>query len=165
MIIKYTNFSDGIHYINFEEPAEKLGLDSIYYGMASIECRMDKSAHQIVLDCDIKLQSKMICDRCNEEYESIITPHFQMGYIFSRDSNIEESLNLRYLSPEEDRIDISKDVIEYSELAVPMKRLCSDDCKGLCSMCGINLNVKKCKCKKEIKSDIWEPLQKLKLNN
>jgi uncharacterized protein len=165
MVIKYTNFSDGIHYLNFQDSVEKLGLDEIYQDVASLDCKMDKSSHQIVLDCDLSLHSKMICDRCNKEYKTNLTTHFQMGYIFTKESKPDEGFNVRFLSPDEDKIDLTNDVIEYSELSIPMKRLCREDCKGLCSICGNDLNLKKCNCKIEVKSDIWQPLQKLKFNN
>ena len=31
-------------------------------------------------------------------------------------------------------------------LELPLKHLCKEDCLGLCPVCGINLNEKKCKC-------------------
>lgn len=46
-----------------------------------------------------------------------------------------------------------------------MEKLCKEDCKGLCSVCGINLNEKQCDCRIEKNNDIWEPLKKLKFNN
>jgi len=29
---------------------------------------------------------------------------------------------------------------------LPMKPLCKQDCKGLCSQCGVNLNIETCQC-------------------
>jgi len=37
-------------------------------------------------------------------------------------------------------------VREQFVLAVPMKRLCRDECKGLCIRCGINKNRESCDC-------------------
>jgi uncharacterized protein len=34
-------------------------------------------------------------------------------------------------------------------LALPMKPLCKDDCKGLCPLCGANWNRDTCTCKAE----------------
>ena len=31
-----------------------------------------------------------------------------------------------------------------------IKNLCSDDCKGLCFKCGVDLNVEPCRCKPEV---------------
>ncbi|HOI30008.1 MAG TPA: DUF177 domain-containing protein [Melioribacteraceae bacterium] len=165
MIIKYTNFSDGIHKLEFDEPVEKVGLENLFFGNVLVDCRMDKSQHQIVLNCEATVNSRFLCDRCNSEYESKINTVFQLSYIFSKSIQQSDDFNVKYLSPEQDKIDISKDVYEYTEIAIPMKKLCSEECKGLCPVCGKNLNLKKCNCHIEINNDIWEPLKKLKSNN
>lgn len=165
MIIKYTNFSDGIHQIRFNEPAEKLGLDDSFFGNVIVDCKMDKSAHQIVIDFDVDVKTHLICDRCNSEYDAELTNHFQLSYLFIKDAVRLEEFNVKYLSPDEDKINIDDDVYEYIELAIPMKKLCREDCKGLCPRCGTNLNERQCNCHLEINNDIWEPLKKLKFKN
>ena len=35
-------------------------------------------------------------------------------------------------------------------LSMDMQNLCSEDCKGLCSGCGVNLNEEPCRCKQEV---------------
>ncbi|MCL6098164.1 MAG: DUF177 domain-containing protein [Bacteroidetes bacterium] len=128
---------------------------------------MDKSPHQIVLDCDLLLHTKLICDRCTQEFNSDLTNHFQISYLFSKESQKVDDFNFKFLSPVQDKIDITSEIFEYAELSIPMKTLCRDDCKGLCPKCGTNLNLKKCSCKNEKMQDVWEPLKKLKdkLNN
>jgi uncharacterized protein len=163
MIIKYTNFSDGIHQFTLDESVEKLGLENLFFGRVVVDCRMDKSLHQIVLNCESKAKAKLSCDRCGNQFEEELKSNFQISYLFTRDSKAEDSYNVKYLSNEEDKINISKDVFEYSELAIPLKKLCRDDCKGLCSVCGADLNIVKCECHVEKVNDIWEPLKKLKL--
>jgi uncharacterized protein len=73
-----------------------------------------------------------------------------------------ESDNITYISSEADVIDISNDVRDFSILAVPMKKLCSDNCKGLCSKCGQNLNEGDCQCSKDETDIRWLPLMELK---
>ncbi len=165
MIIKYTNFSDGIHDLVFEEPAGKLNLYSSFFGNLILKCRMDKSAHQIVLNCDVSVNAKMMCDRCDSEYNTELKNHFMLSYIFSKERIQSDNLNLKFLSPDQDKIDLTEDVSEYILLSVPMKKLCKEDCKGLCSKCGTNLNEEQCNCTDEIENDIWEPLKKLKDNS
>jgi len=48
-----------------------------------------------------------------------------------------------------------------------MKKLCKEDCKGLCPRCGKNLNEDNCICTEKEIDPRWEPLEKLrnKLNN
>jgi uncharacterized protein len=43
-------------------------------------------------------------------------------------------------------VDIDKPLMDNIILALPMKVICSEDCKGLCEKCGTNLNIKNCNC-------------------
>lgn len=162
MIIKYTNFSDGIHNFQLSEPVKNFGLEELFFGNVDVNCRMDKSPHQIVLACDLTVHSKLICDRCASEFETNLTSQFQISYLFSREKIESDDFNVKYLSPDQEKINIKEDVFEYAELSIPLKKLCMEECQGLCSHCGINLNELKCNCKNEIINDVWEPLQKLK---
>ncbi len=48
-------------------------------------------------------------------------------------------------------------------LALPMQRVCSDVCKGICPVCGKNRNETECGCKLENHDDRWGALRKLEL--
>jgi uncharacterized protein len=56
----------------------------------------------------------------------------------------EEDLNL--VTVPEPLIDTRPIVIEQLHLAIPMKPLCREDCKGLCNQCGADLNEGSCGC-------------------
>lgn len=43
-------------------------------------------------------------------------------------------------------LDLSEALRQYTLLAMPMKPLCSEDCAGLCPVCGSNLNQAPCQC-------------------
>ena len=47
-------------------------------------------------------------------------------------------------------------------LVLPMQRICSEDCKGICPTCGANRNEAPCTCAEEHASDRWGPFQSLK---
>jgi uncharacterized protein len=49
-------------------------------------------------------------------------------------------------------IDLAAFLFELASLAVPVKPLCSEDCRGLCSSCGADLNESPCDCS-EIRPD------------
>lgn len=51
---------------------------------------------------------------------------------------------------------------ERIQIAVPMKPLCREDCRGLCPRCGQDLNVTACGCVVEIEDPRWEALRVLK---
>lgn len=48
-------------------------------------------------------------------------------------------------------------------LALPMQRVCSEACKGICPVCGRNRNETACDCKVESTDDRWGALRKLEL--
>ena len=58
-------------------------------------------------------------------------------------------------------IDLTIPLIDNILLSFPGVILCSDNCKGLCEVCGINLNETQCSCEKHDKS-INIKMEKLK---
>lgn len=49
---------------------------------------------------------------------------------------------------EDDKLDLDELVSSNVILDLPMKHLCSESCKGICPVCGKNLNEGSCECKK-----------------
>jgi uncharacterized protein len=50
----------------------------------------------------------------------------------------------------DDKIDLSLMIWEQVNLALPMKPLCKQDCRGLCPQCGTNQNLSACDCVREV---------------
>jgi uncharacterized protein len=59
-------------------------------------------------------------------------------------------------------IDLAPAVREQILLALPGYPVCGEDCKGLCSVCGTNLNERDCGCDRHVPDPRWAALQKLK---
>jgi uncharacterized protein len=49
-------------------------------------------------------------------------------------------------------------------LALPMQRVCSEGCKGICPACGRNRNEGACDCKVDNQSDRWKALRDLEIH-
>ncbi|MCX6149958.1 MAG: DUF177 domain-containing protein [Ignavibacteriales bacterium] len=162
MIIKFSNFTDGVHTIEFDEPIKNINLDNPYKGNVVLLVKMDKSHSQIVLSCDVIVKAGYECDRCDENFESILESNFRLIYLITNNPQKTDELNLYYLSPEADKIDLKKDVREFIILSEPMKKLCKEDCKGLCSKCGANLNLESCNCKEENTENVFSSILKQK---
>lgn len=163
IIIKIHNFSDGIHELNFNEPVKNLGLEEPFYDSVLCKILMDKSTSQIVINCELAVNAKLICDRCGAEFKRELKNNFQNVYIFSNQPEETESENLIYLSREADKINLTDDIRDYAILSVPMKILCDEDCKGLCYKCGANLNYESCSCEKtQNENSVWSALEKIK---
>jgi uncharacterized protein len=164
MQIKFTNYKDGLHKFDFETKVEELGLEDKFCGNVILNCEMDKSSSQIVMNCGFGIRAKHICDRCTAEFEDNYEISFKSIFFISHDKNndeIDES-GIHYLSPDDDKIDLSEDTIENALLTIPMKVLCNDDCKGLCSICGVNKNEEECNCVTDTRNPVWDKLLELK---
>ncbi len=93
---------------------------------------------------DISISYKTQCDRCTKELGNSLEIDFYEEYAKLED----ESHPDRYLF-EQNEIDLELMVTDNIALMMPMKHLCDIDCKGLCPVCGGNLNDKDCGCLEE----------------
>jgi len=106
------------------------------------------------------------CARCLEFYPYPISTPFELVYLplaEAKEGEIElkdRDMNVSFL-PEE-KVDLRELVREQILLLLPMKPLCSEDCRGLCPRCGVNLNLKQCKCNSKRIDPRLEPLKKIK---
>ena len=162
MIIKISNLSDGVHNYNFNDSIKELGLSEPFYDNFTVDVELNKFQNQIILDSEIFLKAKFECDRCSDESNTELKTKYRMVYLFGQEPDDNDSIDISYLPLEADKIDITKDVRDYALLAIPMKKLCKEDCKGLCANCGKNLNEGDCNCSKDVIDPRWLPLQELK---
>ena len=94
-----------------------------------------------------ELTIEIPCDRCLEEVPTRI--HFDIDKEFRLENsaiNDEEMEDIDYLIG----FDLDVDKLIYGEILVnwPMKVLCKEDCKGICKVCGMNLNKGDCNCQR-----------------
>jgi uncharacterized protein len=53
-------------------------------------------------------------------------------------------------------------VREQVLLAVPLKVICREDCKGLCPHCGANQNLERCSCSEPLEYPRWTALKDIR---
>jgi uncharacterized protein len=82
------------------------------------------------------------CSRCLESLDYNLNVEFDED--FSKLEHNEEIYPI-----EEESIELKDMVIDNIILSIPLKFLCSEECKGLCPVCGKNLNKYQCDCNKD----------------
>ncbi len=97
---------------------------------------------------------ELTCGRCAEPFAWPVDTEVDLTYVpqpsgdaRAADPDVElsdEDLTTAYYR--DHVIDFGEMLREQFYLAMPMRPLCSDDCKGLCPHCGTNLNVATCAC-------------------
>ncbi|MCE5286928.1 MAG: DUF177 domain-containing protein [Pelosinus sp.] len=102
------------------------------------------TGRELELSGTILVAAALKCDRCLEEYTASIEIPFAERY---REDDTKEPLEQAGLSYYQgDEIHIDQVVLENIIMAEPLKRLCKEECRGLCPYCGINLNHAVCAC-------------------
>jgi DUF177 domain-containing protein len=162
MFIKISNLRDGEYLYKFNEPVEEIGLENPFYNNFKASVKLSKIHNQIILDAELSAYADLECDRCTSLYKKEIKSKYRMVYLFGNIEGEPDSLDVTYLPEDADKIKLSDDFRDYLILAVPMKKLCKEECKGLCARCGKDLNEGDCNCEKNIVDARWLPLMELK---
>ena len=89
---------------------------------------INKADRELVVDANIRCTVRLSCARCLEDFNSAL----KAKALFS------------YAVQPTDVIDITEDVRQEVILAYPMIPICRPGCKGLCQLCGQNLNTVMC---------------------
>ena len=76
-------------------------------------------------------------------------------------SDLDEDKLDDYAIIEDGFLDMDEQLLNQLEMEFPYRFLCKDDCLGLCSRCGINLNEGSCDCMKKEIDPRLAPLQKI----
>jgi uncharacterized protein len=128
----------------------------------------DKDQFHIV--GDVKTTLELPCSRCLEPFLWPVDSHFDLRYqphaqnTGEGEREVEED-DLTTAFYQDDQIDLRQLMDEQFYLSLPMKPLCTDDCKGLCPVCGKNLNRETCDCKRTWDDPRLAALRELRTKN
>jgi uncharacterized protein len=118
-------------------PTEGCDID----GDISLSGRLTNNNGILHLDGDVDVSYISACYRCLCKVKKVLKLKMREDFISSVDAKETD------MYPFEGKtLDISKVLNDNIVLNLPMKHLCSDLCKGLCSKCGGNMNDKPCGC-------------------
>jgi uncharacterized protein len=106
------------------------------------------------------------CDRCLKSVEIPVDSNFKLEYVTAEEYQAQQAIELTESDLElsvfdGDVIDIDELVTEEILLAVPDHVLCSEACKGICAVCGVNKNSTECGCESSEVDPRWAGLKKL----
>ncbi|HIC92445.1 MAG TPA: hypothetical protein EYP21_10395 [Syntrophaceae bacterium] len=106
-----------------------------------------RSGGNIFIRGKIKTTVILSCARCLESFEYPVNTDMNLTFVPASERPLQvEDTPAELEFYEGDTIDLSKDMRDQILLAIPLKPLCKDSCKGLCPQCGVNLNMESCNC-------------------
>ena len=147
------------------------GDDSFSLAGGSLHARLERGDDESVhVRGHLAARLGMQCGRCLEPFEMALDQELELFYLPHVKDAEEEDEDEVELSDHDmvvayyrdRRLDLAEVVREQIVLALPLRRLCREDCRGLCPSCGTNRNLAACACKIEEPEDPrLAPLRKL----
>jgi uncharacterized protein len=127
---------------------------------------MVRTDRGILVKGKLRTEVELTCSRCLGRYTTPLTMQLEDEYIPTVDVLSGAPLPAPdeptpFTIDEHHSIDLGEAVRQYSLLAVPMKPLCREDCRGICAGCGKNLNEGPCACPQREMDPRWAALNKL----
>ena len=145
LICQVSGIPDSGMEFNGEVPFCELGIESDDRFMLAAPLRFSLhvalAKQDIVVTGCLDADVEAICDRCAEPAPL----HLHVCDVLHTYKNVLGQ-----------PVDLTEDIREDILLAFPQTFHCSDDCKGLCPMCGHNLNDGPCSCKSQEDGEEWD---------
>jgi uncharacterized protein len=142
--------------------------ECVFDGPVRVVCRLIRDDDIQRVEGEVTASLSMDCSRCLEPVPVEVTGAFAI--VIKRlpagaaskaekdDADESEDDHIIYVGHYDTTFDIGDYVREAVILSLPLKVLCSEDCKGLCPSCGKNLNEGECGCSGMRSDGRWDTL-------
>lgn len=125
----------------------------------------NKVGDEVFIKSTLSTVVDLTCDLCLEPFRTKL--HETVEMILTKDHKLveREAEDVYLLSNSTTEVDITDSVKQTLLLAIPYKKICTNDCKGLCPMCGANLNIESCSCGETKIDPRWQALRDISFEN
>jgi uncharacterized protein len=157
---------EGESHIDLSAGASELGV-SLESGRLESPVRagfdVSRKGNELLLRGTASVTAILECARCLDEYTYILEAPIQLWCVIGAETGEgEQRENIMEIPSGAKVADLADHLRSELLVLVPFKPLCRDDCKGLCSKCGANLNIEACSCKSEKHDSRWDALKDIK---
>lgn len=155
---------EGLHH-EFKIPIvinERTGPD-----IANVSIRALRFGNKVLIEGSVKISVSLICSRCLKDFSCPLDIHLKGEFnpagetAGAGEHELKHGeLDLDYY--DDDEIDTAAFVKEQVLLALPMKPVCLKECRGICPVCGTDLNEGSCTCETITIDSRLAPLERLR---
>ncbi|MGB2697639.1 MAG: DUF177 domain-containing protein [Candidatus Zixiibacteriota bacterium] len=164
MKINLIDLKDELDTLQFQVSPQELDLKfegADFSKPALVELTLRRNGDSYYCSGEAKTEVRLECSRCLEPYSPTLKAKFDFFVRVEKDR-----IQIEYQDQAEPLVfpgnqffSVDSLIEEAILLSLPLKPLCSEDCKGLCPVCGANLNISTCQCKKEKPDPRWDKLK------
>ena len=135
--------------------------DPVEFTGISVDGTLFSSDENIVVNGAVRAEVVSQCARC---LKRVVNPiDAELNALYARESDPEDLDRYLY---EASQVDVTEAVKDALVLALPLRYLCKEDCKGLCPKCGKDLNEGPCTCQEgEDDTNPFAALRSIVYNN
>ncbi len=101
---------------------------------------IDRTQSGLRIQADFTAITSAECGRCLVDFKLPLHTEFEEIFTYENNPLSEEEL----IIPEDGNINFGPYIRDYLLLEVPINPVCTPDCRGLCDICGQNLNLRDC---------------------
>lgn len=157
MKLRVSNISEsGVHIKALEEPEWLVNLPELcsegegirFLSKIGIDLQVTRVLKEVTVTGNVHLSIQTSCSRCVEPVRIELSPYVSL-VLSPADKISDEDDDLEHETYRDDEIDLSNYLMEQIAISLPIKVVCNEDCKGLCTICGTNLNQETCTCESE----------------
>lgn len=153
-------------------PADEIQYDSNMSQVSVLHAEgtaqlLNHSLGEIRVQGNLAVKMQATCDRCLETTAFPINSPFDLVYMPAEGANAggeeevdREAIEVGYY--EDGGLALNDVLREVVLLALPMRLVCSDACKGICPVCGQNRNQGECGCQPRALDDRWSKLKEIR---
>jgi uncharacterized protein len=102
--------------------------------------KLNRTPQGVLAECHFEATQLSTCVRCLRDTRQGLVAQFAELFSFEAHPTSEAARVI----PQNGNIDLEPILREYFLVELPIKTLCREDCKGLCQVCGENLNLTTC---------------------
>ncbi len=144
--------------------APYLEQPEVFPGDLSVWALLGKEGEFLHLDLTVSVSGHFICDRCGQPFNRLHEVQEDFYFAIAGKSAARRDPEMPVIPRGAVELDISQEIRDVVLLNLPAQIVCREDCQGLCSRCGADLNVESCHCPPENLDPRWQGLVKLKNN-
>jgi len=151
--------------VDVEADSADYGIDGIgFHEPTNVKLVIQKVKDEYYCHGEATVKVEAECSRCLEMFDlelngelNFVVKTEQGEAILSSDANLE----VIYVDSHEPVIELHEPIRQSLMLSIPIKPICSTECRGLCPSCGANLNEGNCDCTGKEVDERWEGLRDL----
>lgn len=125
-------------------PEQYGGRQILFQSPVSLDFMYSFDGKAFMLSGQLQCTLSSFCAKCNDMFSEELRIPFTERFVKGTVANEEDSYAF-----DGDTLELSQMAMDNLFLWLPMRSVCKEECKGLCPVCGINLNKAQCDCMKE----------------